>query len=117
MYILIKPSLDIIGEYKFGGSTLLSNLNGSKYCELASKVMFLFFFYQRVKLQCHIKKYDLDSDSLVSKEEFLTVTQGFKGIDPNVLFERLDKNGLGFFLQTFLWEIMIQILQKRWHES
>nr|XP_034318399.1 uncharacterized protein LOC105333399 [Crassostrea gigas] len=47
----------------------------------------------RVKLQCHIKKYDLDSDSLVTKEEFLTVTQGFKKMNPNVLFKRLDKNG------------------------
>uniref|UniRef100_K1QXQ7 Uncharacterized protein n=1 Tax=Magallana gigas TaxID=29159 RepID=K1QXQ7_MAGGI len=37
----------------------------------------------RVKLQCHIKKYDLDSDSLVTKEEFLTVTQGFKKMNPN----------------------------------
>eukprot|EP00105_Crassostrea_gigas_P040781 XP_019924929.1 PREDICTED: uncharacterized protein LOC105333399 [Crassostrea gigas] len=46
----------------------------------------------RVKLQCHIKKYDLDSDSLVTKEEFLTVTQGFKKMNPNVLFKRLDKN-------------------------
>eukprot|EP00105_Crassostrea_gigas_P032808 XP_011455957.1 PREDICTED: uncharacterized protein LOC105348303 [Crassostrea gigas] len=47
----------------------------------------------RIKLQCHIKKYDLDSDSLVSKVEFLKVTQGFKKMDPNVLFKRLDKNG------------------------
>lgn len=41
-----------------------------------------------------MKKYDLDSDSLVSREEFLTVTHGFKEMDPNVLFDRLDTNGL-----------------------
>lgn len=46
-----------------------------------------------VKLQCNMKKYDLDSDSLVSREEFLTVTHGFKEMDPNVLFDRLDTNG------------------------
>ncbi|XP_052674747.1 uncharacterized protein LOC128156596 [Crassostrea angulata] len=46
-----------------------------------------------VKLECHIKKYDLDGDSMVTKEEFLTVTQDFKEMDTNILFQRLDKNG------------------------
>lgn len=52
------------------------------------------FYVKGVKLECHIKKYDLDGDSMVTKEEFLTVTQDFKEMDTNILFQRLDKNGL-----------------------
>lgn len=54
----------------------------------------LCFYVKGVKIQCRIKRYDLDGDSLVTKEEFLTVNRGFKEMDPNILFERLDTNGL-----------------------
>lgn len=47
-----------------------------------------------VKLECHIKKYDLDGDSVVTKEEFLTVARDFKEMDTTILFQRLDRNGL-----------------------
>lgn len=62
----------------------------------------LCFNAQGVKLQCNMKKYDLDSDSLVSREEFLTVTHGFKEMDPNVLFDRLDTNGLLNFIYCII---------------
>lgn len=62
----------------------------------------LCFNVQGVKLQCNMKKYDLDSDSLVSREEFLTVTHGFKEMDPNVLFDRLDTNGLLNFIYCII---------------
>lgn len=45
-----------------------------------------------IELPCHISKYDLNGDFMVSVEEFMTATQGFTRVDPATLFQRLDTN-------------------------
>lgn len=49
-----------------------------------------------------MKKYDLDSDLLVLREEFLMVIYGFKEMDLNVLFDCLDINGLLNFIYCII---------------
>ncbi|XP_061178595.1 calmodulin-4-like [Saccostrea echinata] len=42
------------------------------------------------RLSCNIRRYDLDSDGKIQREEFLKATLGYKKHDPEKLFERLD---------------------------
>lgn len=59
--------------------------------------MVLYFFWKSIPLPCKFDVYDLNSNMVISVEEFMNATEGFTKMDRKTLFELVDRNGkIGF---------------------
>lgn len=59
--------------------------------------MVLYFFWKSIPLPCKFDVYDLNSNMVISVEEFMNATEGFTKIDRKTLFELVDRNGKIYF--------------------